>query len=317
MSIADVVKMAQDTTVNSYSTLIGVDPAQLSGTMPQGAKVKRVSTAEVATPIEYRVSDGYVPTVTTLQQLISAYPVPASPTPSNTASMARLHFPASCGIGVCSQEGFRVAFGASGSASFYLCDYDTSTGIQSNCTAAGTGSYALGKAADGVTPIMTFSGLPSAAAIQTFTRVFVERNSHVYYGWQDKPGRTSKSTRLNKVAFEALAAVLGITPPTIGDAASAYVGTWNATYAGSDTGACASVVIDATGYLSGSCTSSGLGGTFVVSGQVTSTGTASFTASGGSSSGASFTGSFVSGTGSGTWVQSAYNRSGTWHASKP
>src|SRR5207247_5100498 len=145
-------------------------------------------------------------------------PVPTTPTASNTASMGGLHARgvvhvySACvpttGTTVCPQERLRVAFGAGSAVTYYLCDIDTSTNAQTHCGAVGTGTYSLGTVADGSTtgtPIMKFAGLPAATSIQSFTRVFVERSGHVYFGWQDKL-TTRTSTRLNKVAFEALAA---------------------------------------------------------------------------------------------------------------
>jgi len=172
-----------------------------------------------------------------------------------------------------------------------------------------------GTAADGIAPIMTFAGLPDVASVQTFTRVFVERDGHVYFGWKDKLATTT-TTRLNKIAFEALAQALGITAPTIGDTVSAYAGTWSASYQGGDTGTCSAIAVDATGYLSGSCISTSVGGTFTVSGQVTPIGTVSFTASGSTSSGGTFTGSFSAASGSGTWTWPSHSASGTWTAAK-
>jgi len=314
-TLSSVVLQTQDLSVNTVSTTPGVNAAGLSGTLPAGAKLRTVTVTSTTTPVQYRVADGTVSGVSTLAGLIAAYPTPASPTAVNTASMARLHSTAGCGMTLCPAEALRVSFGATGVANFYLCDYDTSNFTTTNCTAAGSGNYALGTAIDGVTPIMTFSGLPASTSVQAFTRVFVQRNGVIYYGWKDKLS-TATTTRLNKAAFEALAVALGIPAPTIDSAPSAYAGSWSAAYVGGDTGSCASVSIDATGYILGSCTSTGLGGTFIVSGQVSSTGVASFVASGGTSSGAGFSGSFTSTAGSGPWTQPSNSISGTWTAVK-
>lgn len=320
LTIAEVVAKAQDLTVNTASTIIGVNASALTGTMPAGAKIRKITNTGTATPVMYRVSDGFVGgSVTTLAGLVSAYPVPATPTAANTASMARLHFPSSCtpatGTTVCPQEGFRVAFGSSGAATYYLCDYDVSSGVQSNCASAGTGTYSLGVAADGSTPIIKFAGLPASSSIQAYTRVFVERSGHVYYGWQDKTTRYTH-TRLNRVAFEALAAALGITAPTINDGSALYAGTWSASYSGADTGSCAAITIDAVGHIDGSCTSTTVGGTFTVTGMVSAAGSASFSASGSTSSTATFAGSFTATTGSGTWTWPSSAGNGTWTAAK-
>jgi len=320
-TLQSVVLAAQDLSAgkNTVSTLVGVDASALSGTLPAGAKVRKITNTETATPVAYRVSDGNVLSggvaVTTLDAMVSAYPVPTTPAAGNTVSMGNLHSNNSCtpatGTNVCTQERLRVAFGASGAASFYLCDLDKTTSAQTNCTAVGTGTYAKGTAADGSTPIMTFAGLPTAVtSVQSYTRVFVQRNGVVYYGFKDTPGQVTVQTRLNKVAFEALAAQLGITAPTV----SGYAGTWTASYAGGDTGACSSITISVSGSLAGNCTSTGLGGSFTVSGTVASDGTASFTASGGTSSGATFSGTLGGTSGNGTWSRSTLT--GTWTATK-
>lgn len=315
-SIAGVVAQAQALGVNTGSTMLGVSSGALTGNMPTGAALRRVTVTSTVTPVQYRVSEGSVPGVSTLAELVAAYPEPTSPTAANTVSMARLHSPAACSVNPCLAEALRVAFGSSSTATYYLCDYDATNGSMSNCAAAGSGNYSLGVALDGVTPIMSFSGLPVAANVQTFTRVFVQRNGVIYYGWKDKIGQSTTTTRLNKIAFEAVASQLGVTAPTIDAAPSAYIGTWGAAYAGGDTGSCSPVSIDATGYILGSCTSTGLGGSFTVSGRVSSSGVASFTASGGSSSGASFSGSFTATSASGTWTQPSNSISGTWLATK-
>ena len=312
-SLASVVALAQDMSVNTISTLVGVNAAALTGSLPAGSKIRRIKSVNTATPIAYRVSDGSVAGVTSLAGLIAAYPVPTTPTGANTASLAGLHGSAGCGATFCAQEWLRAAFAPGNVAVFYLCDIG-STG-STNCTAIGNGSYSLGTAADGTTPVLKFADLPAATSIQTFTRVFVERAGVVYWGWQDKP-LGSVQTRLNSVAFEALAAKLGITPPTIGSAASTYAGTWSASYTGSDTGSCSAVAIDAAGYLNGSCVSTGVGGSFIVSGSVSSTGVATFTASGTTNSGATFSGSFAGATGSGAWLWASHSSSGTWSATK-
>ncbi|HEX6704314.1 MAG TPA: hypothetical protein VF169_06095 [Albitalea sp.] len=315
MPMGQAIAMAEEVgTINTIATVTGVNTGALTGTMPAGAKLRRYVQTNLTTPVMYRESDGFVGnSVTTLAGLVAAFPVPATPTALNTASMAGLHGNAGCGQTVCTQERLRVAFGAANAATYYLCDIDTSTGSQTNCGAIGTGTYANGTAVDGVTPIMTFAGLPAATSIQTFTRVFVQRNGHVYFGFQDKLVHSTQ-TRLTRAAFEALAAQLNITPPTVAPSTSAYAGTWSASYMGGDTGSCASITIDVNGAISGGCTSTGVGGSFSVAGTVSGNGSATFTASGGTTSGAVFSGTFTPTTASGTWTWTS--SSGTWTATK-
>ncbi len=315
-SVAAVVAMAQDLTVNTESTLVGVSTAALSGTMPAGSKVTRIVNTATATPVGYRVSDGTVSNATSLAALVAAYPIPtASVSGSNTVSLGNMHGSAGCGATTCVKERVRASFGTGNSVLVYLCDLNTVTNVSSNCVQqAGSATYAIGTAVDGSTPIMTFASMPASVNAKSDTRVFVAANGVVYYGWQDKLANASNTiTRLNNVAFAALATQLGITAPAVA-ATSPYTGTWTSTYSGSDTGGCPAIVIDSSGNLSGNCTSTGLGGVFSVSGSVTSSGTASFTASGLTTSGASFSGSFTATSGAGSWTGSGI--SGQWTATK-
>ena len=225
--IASVVSAAQSLTANSSSTLIGV-PNGLPGTMPQGATVHvQISTSTYA-PVYYHgtanlnnsVTLNY-PAVTTVAQVVAAFPLPSSPAAGNTIGMGRLQpsytCPGNAGSCVVAQQLLRVAFGAGDSASYYLCDLSWPSGTiakPNNCAAAGTGSYNVGVGIDGATPILTFTGLPAQADSMSSTRVFIETGGQVWYGWQDKLG-TGTATELNDVAFGALAAALGISAPPV------------------------------------------------------------------------------------------------------
>ncbi|HET7862846.1 MAG TPA: hypothetical protein VFL86_00430 [Burkholderiaceae bacterium] len=312
-STASVVSRIQDLSAgNTFSSVLGVDPATLTGTMPAGARLRIIISRSTVSPVGYRVSDGSVSGVTTLTGLISAYPVPATPTPSNTVSMGNLHGTAACGQVVCPQERLRAAFGPANAVALYLCDLNTQTNTQSNCTPAGSGVYERGVASDGSTPVMRFPGMPAVQQVQTFTRVFIQRNGRVWLGWVDKPTEDTHM-RLNRVAFEALAAELGITPPAIGAAPSPFAGTWAATYAGSDSGSCGSVFVDANGAATGGCTSSVSGQSFVVWGPVQASGAASLAAT--LAAGTAFDGTLAATTASGTWATGA-GAGGTWTATK-
>jgi hypothetical protein len=314
--LSSVVALAQDLTTNTLSSVVGVTAANLTGVMPAGAKIRTISNVESTTPVGYRLTDGFAGNnVTTLAGLVTSYPAvtnSAAVSTANTVSMGNLHGSNGCGVQVCLQERMRGSFNANGTVSLHLCDLDTVSGAFSNCSSIGTASYQSTTALDGATPIMTFTGLPAAVSAQTFTRVFVQRGGHVYQGFQDKPA-TSKQTRLNKVAYEALAASLGITAPTIPDHPSAYAGTWNVTYSGGDTGSCTALSINAPGHVIGTCTSSGVGGSFIVSGTVGSAGGLSV---GSTSSDASFSGTLGATTGSGTWARPSASATGTWNATK-
>lgn len=311
-STASVVSRIQDLSTNTTSSVLGVDPATLTGTMPAGARLRISISRSTVSPIGYRVSDGSVSGVTTLTGMVSAYPVPATPTPSNTVSMGNLHGSAACGQALCPQERLRAAFGPANAVALYLCDLNTQTNSQSNCKPAGTGLYERGLASDGSTPVMRFPGMPTVQAPQTFTRVFIQRNGRVWLGWQDKP-TDDTHMRLNRVAFEALAAELGITPPAIGDTPSPFAGTWAATYTGSDSGSCGAVFVDANGAATGACASSVNGQSFVVWGPVMAGGAASLAAT--LATGTTFNGTLSATTASGSWATGA-GAGGTWTATK-
>lgn len=120
------------------------------------------------------------------------------------------------------QERLRAAFGPANAVALYLCNLSTQTNTQSSCTPAGAGAYERGLASDGSTPVMRFPGMPAAQQVQTFTRVFILRNCRVWLGGVDKPAE-DMHMRLNRVAFEALAAEPGITPPAIGSCGAVFV----------------------------------------------------------------------------------------------
>ena len=316
-TIASVVAKAQDLGTNTSSTIVGVTAANLTGVMPAGAKIRAISNTESSTPVGYRLTDGFVGnSVTTLAQLATSYPAVSNSAPvstANTVSMGSIHGSNGCGTQVCVQERVRGSFSAGGAVTLHLCDLDTVSGAISNCSSLPAATYTVGNAADGATPVMTFTGLPAAISAQTFTRVFVQRGGHVYQGFQDKPATQTKQTRLNKVAFEALAASLGVTPPAIPDHPAAAAGTWSVTYAGGDTGSCTALSVNAPGHVIGTCTSSGVGGSFIVSGTVSAAGGLSV---GSTSSDASFSGTLGASTGSGTWTRPSASATGTWNATK-
>lgn len=201
-AIADIVRRAQ---AADLSSLPGVDPDALPvASFPDGAEIQvRVTGYGLTYNIRYRESDGSVPSVATLEQLIAAFPVPASPEHANTVAASALFDSP--------WKRYRVAFGPDGFARFYLCDVQQNL-FTFNCRDAGSGAYEVKTV--GGTRVMTFSGNPSESnSALVSNRVFVERNDLVYYGFQSKPGSFGGKIRLNSVAFEALASALGIVPP--------------------------------------------------------------------------------------------------------
>ncbi|HEX6707144.1 MAG TPA: hypothetical protein VF169_20470 [Albitalea sp.] len=103
----------------------------------------------------------------------------------------------------------RVGFAASGNqATYYLCLQRKSDGSVRNCTVAGTGTYTIETLGDG--RAMSFTGLPAIAQRTGFSRVFVERGGHVYFGYRNPVGQINPQLRLNLTAANALLEQLGI-----------------------------------------------------------------------------------------------------------
>jgi len=149
----------------------------------------------------------------------------------------------------------RVAFGDGNVAKYYQCQerYD---GNVRNCTLTGTGSYAIQTLGDGRT--LSFSGLPTYFGNLDYTRVFVERNGYVYYGYQNRAA-TYSSARLNLVALNAAAAQLGLPAhdPSVPLALTftSYQGYWDAYSESAPTTVGGTVYLSASGQFS--CTSTG------------------------------------------------------------
>ncbi len=105
----------------------------------------------------------------------------------------------------------RVAFTpGSTSTTYYQCFSRASNGSTRNCTAIGTGSYAIQTLGDA--RVMTFTGIPASAQRLGYARVFVERGGKVYFGYQNAKGQVSNLLRLNLEAMNAVFAPLGLPP---------------------------------------------------------------------------------------------------------
>ena len=124
----------------------------------------------------------------------------------------------------------RVAFKGTGTnpVTYYACQERFNNGSVRNCTAIGTGSYAIQTLGDG--RAMTLTNAPVQAAALNYNRVFVERGGLVYFGYQSKP-LPGNVVRLNTTASQAFLAQLGITAddPSVPLAltAGSYQGTWD------------------------------------------------------------------------------------------
>jgi hypothetical protein len=155
--------------------------------------------------IRYSEADGVINS--TMTQMVQQTPVPAAATGSNTVSVGSLR-DASGNI----VKRARAAFGPGGSAHYYLCDVANEVSV--NCLPAGTGTWAQ-SVLHGV-PIIAFTDQPSESSATTgSTRVFVERDGKVYYGYRIKPDSVStQRIRFNDIAMNALTSQLGIQTPT-------------------------------------------------------------------------------------------------------
>lgn len=209
----------------------------------------------------------------------------------------------------------RVAFGDNKATTYYSCQqrYDSST---RNCKKVGEGSYTIQTMGD--TQVMTFNGLPAVAAALDWERVLVQKGSHVYFGYKDRP-LTFNSARLNLAASNALFSQLGM--PTLDPEApitltqSSFSGTYKGTYAGTYTGTF-NVTVPTTGAPSCSGTDT-LSGSFICTfsmGAISST-VANINI-GVTTNGANFTGTFdyTTGSVSGNWSNTG--GSGTFTGSR-
>ena len=198
----------------------------------------------------------------------------------------------------------RVAFAAGNVAKYYSCQ-ERWNGSTRNCDLIGTGTYSIQTWGDA--RALSFSGLPFQFAAQNNSRVFVERDGHVYYGYLDTVV-PSKQARLNLTGLNALFSTLGLPvfSPDVPIVLSlgSYAGTYSSTFTGTDSGTVTSSIGP-----SGATTCSGVSasaGAFACSFSVTPTGTDGTTASvslGITGTGAVFSGTanYYTGVVSGTW----------------
>ncbi len=105
----------------------------------------------------------------------------------------------------------RVAFtGANNAVTYYNCLRRTSDGSPRNCTAIGTGTYAIQTLGDA--RVLTFANQPAITQRLSYSRIFVERGGKVYYGFQNLAGGTTNYLRLNTEATQAVVASLQMPP---------------------------------------------------------------------------------------------------------
>lgn len=312
-SIADVVRQVQDQNLNTQIT-ITLNPATLAGVMPAGAKIRRMRVTTLATPL-FHSTDQDATTSTgasTLASLVAAHPTPAVPTQETTVWLGAAQLPLACtptAGGVCPAEALRASFGPGNTANYYFCDWDLFSNESANCIAAGSGTYTIGTAADNTTPVMSFSDLPASTRANLAERVLVQRSDGIFVGMREHLGGPRTETRLDRVAFEALAATLALPAPAVG-AVSPFFGLWRAPYDGPESGSCSPLLVDPLGVVSAQCNSASGGRSYRVNGTVDNTGSASFS----SFLDDHFTGIFSPTAANGTWTQAG--TPGTWSATR-
>ena len=104
----------------------------------------------------------------------------------------------------------RVGFAASGNGvTYYNCLQRKLDGSPRNCSAIGSGTYAVQTLGDA--RVMTFNAQPALAQRLNFVRTFVERGGKVYFGSTSLLG-TNTSLRLNLDAANAVFKPLGMPP---------------------------------------------------------------------------------------------------------
>ena len=207
----------------------------------------------------------------------------------------------------------RLAFIGTGTnaVTYYACKQRFIDGSTRNCSAIGTGSYAIATLGDA--RVLTLTGVPAQAAPLTYNRVFVERGGLVYFGYQNKPAVTN-TARLNTVASNALLGQLGLTAddPSVPMAltAGSYQGTWDVRDTLIPFGPTEGDIVFINGNGTTSCRDS-FGVNFACTVNITNPATGAFTfLSADTSAGGTF--DFLRGTVSGNWVSRINSESGTF-----
>ncbi|MGB7181156.1 MAG: hypothetical protein WBD51_04415 [Burkholderiaceae bacterium] len=148
----------------------------------------------------YNPVNGAVPGVASLAALVAAYQIPvATVVGSNLLSLGS-EFDAQGNR----TTRLRVAFGPSGnSVRYYACNE-----ALSSCLEDGAGNYLTGFL--GGAPVMVFTGVSPEIESE---RLFVEREGQVWFGEIARPAYLRELSRLNDIAFRALAEQLGAVMP--------------------------------------------------------------------------------------------------------
>lgn len=304
-TLASVVQRLQNPSLYSQPSITGINPANVPGTMPTGARVRHTKWKVTYSDVYLQTSR--IPGVSSLDALTATYARSTAPGSGNTISLGIAPGAPSCtGGSICTGFNLRVAFDAATQGlTYYRCDSDVAFTTVSNCVVMASGSFTVGTSNDGVTPLMRLTNSPSVTASG-----FVQHNGGVYPVTRSAASQGAGSTlRMNREAYNALAAALGITPAPASAPRSAYMGAWRASYSGAESGICTWVLVDALGRLSGQCSSNVR--SFLLVGSVSGAGTFASTWPDDV-----FGGTFLATTASGVWTQPASGTGGTWSATK-
>jgi trimeric autotransporter adhesin len=117
--------------------------------------------------------------------------------------------PAGTGNYYTNEARLRVAFTGTGNGTnYYLC-YTRRTPVSTrNCQLLGSGTYSIAALGDG--RALSFNNVPTPFSRLTYSRVFVEREGKVYYGYRNRLGNTVPQIRLNLPAANAMLGQLGL-----------------------------------------------------------------------------------------------------------
>jgi trimeric autotransporter adhesin len=117
--------------------------------------------------------------------------------------------PAGTGNYYTNEGRLRVAFTGTGNGTnYYLCFTRRTPASTRNCQLLGSGTYTITTLGDG--RALSFNNVPTPFSRLTYSRVFVEREGKVYYGYRNRVGIAVPQVRLNLPAANAMLGQLGL-----------------------------------------------------------------------------------------------------------
>jgi trimeric autotransporter adhesin len=117
--------------------------------------------------------------------------------------------PAGTGNYYTNEGRLRVAFTGTGNGTnYYLCYTRRTPASTRNCQLLGSGTYTITTLGDG--RAMSLNNVPTPFSQLSYSRVFVEREGKVYYGYRNRLGNSVPQVRLNLPAANAMLGQLGL-----------------------------------------------------------------------------------------------------------